>query len=163
VTATAPVVAQPSLERLLRRVGIPPESIHPREDGGVDGLHEKRYDISETLHNLNLKDRAVMFHSESWRAMSNEEAGMHYPTGPNKSSLLRRVGIPPESILHPREDGGVDDLHEKRYDISETLHNILAVYQRASEVFRVMVGQLQVQWPCEQEGGLAVTIGVAER
>ncbi|KAJ5365047.1 hypothetical protein N7517_007933 [Penicillium concentricum] len=53
-TPTAPVVAQPSLERLLRRVGVPPESIlHPRENGGVGALHEKRYHISETLHSLN--------------------------------------------------------------------------------------------------------------
>ncbi|KAJ5207206.1 hypothetical protein N7491_002164 [Penicillium cf. griseofulvum] len=54
-TPSAPVVAQPSLERLLRRVGVPPESIlHPRENGGVDDLHEKRYHVSETLHTLNI-------------------------------------------------------------------------------------------------------------
>ncbi|KAJ6124826.1 hypothetical protein N7471_012143 [Penicillium samsonianum] len=54
-TPTAPVVAQPSLERLLRRVGVPPESIlHPCENGGVDDLHEKRYHIAETLHTLNI-------------------------------------------------------------------------------------------------------------
>ncbi|KXG54711.1 uncharacterized protein PGRI_078550 [Penicillium griseofulvum] len=54
-TFSAPVVAQPSLERLLRRVGVPPESIlHPRENGGVGDLHEKRYHISETLHSLNI-------------------------------------------------------------------------------------------------------------
>ncbi|KAJ5170681.1 uncharacterized protein N7500_003464 [Penicillium coprophilum] len=54
-TSSAPVVAQPSLERLLRRVGVPPEPlIHPRENGGVSDLHEKRYHISETLHSLNI-------------------------------------------------------------------------------------------------------------
>ncbi|KAJ5788119.1 hypothetical protein N7457_003109 [Penicillium paradoxum] len=54
-TPTAPTVAQPALERLIRRVGIPPESIlHPRENRGVSNLHEKRYHMSETLGNLNI-------------------------------------------------------------------------------------------------------------
>jgi hypothetical protein len=53
-TPTAPLVAQPALERLLRRVGVPPESIlHPRDNGGVIDLYEKRYQTSETLRHLN--------------------------------------------------------------------------------------------------------------
>ncbi|KAJ5143120.1 uncharacterized protein N7515_001907 [Penicillium bovifimosum] len=52
-TPTAPL-AQPALERLLRRVGIPPESIlHPRDNEGVNDLYEKRYHTSETLRHLN--------------------------------------------------------------------------------------------------------------
>ncbi|KAJ5543012.1 hypothetical protein N7461_009015 [Penicillium sp. DV-2018c] len=53
-TPTVPLVAQPALERLLRRVGAPPESIlHPRDNGGVNDLYEKRYHTSETLRHLN--------------------------------------------------------------------------------------------------------------
>ncbi|KAJ5964662.1 uncharacterized protein N7479_004538 [Penicillium vulpinum] len=63
-TPGAPVIAQPSLERLLRRVGVPPGSIlHPRENRGVDDLHEKRYHISETLHSLNIaRDAPLVTH-----------------------------------------------------------------------------------------------------
>lgn len=45
---------QPGLESLLRRIGIVPESvIRPRAgDGGTQGLHEKRIQLSETLRAL---------------------------------------------------------------------------------------------------------------
>lgn len=54
-TPTPPTVAQPALERLLRRVGIAPESVlQPRDNRGISELHEKRCHISETLGNLNV-------------------------------------------------------------------------------------------------------------
>lgn len=45
---------QHALESLLRRIGISPESvIRPRgEDGGIQGLYEKRIQLSETLRAL---------------------------------------------------------------------------------------------------------------
>jgi hypothetical protein len=52
-----------------------------------------------SLH-ANSHYETVMFHSESWRAMSNEEAGMHYPTGPNKSS---EEHSPETSLRDPSE------------------------------------------------------------
>ncbi|CAL5874866.1 uncharacterized protein PFLUO_LOCUS9168 [Penicillium psychrofluorescens] len=40
-------------------------------------------------------------------------------------SLLRRIGVSPESVLRPRaEEGGTQALHEKRAALSETLRNI---------------------------------------
>ncbi|KAJ5660252.1 hypothetical protein N7507_006703 [Penicillium longicatenatum] len=49
-----PMPESPSLENLLRRVGLSPESVlRPRaEDGGAQGLYEKRIHMSETIHNL---------------------------------------------------------------------------------------------------------------
>lgn len=50
----AAIPDQPALESLLRRIGIVPESvIRPRaEDGGTQGLYEKRIQLSETLRAL---------------------------------------------------------------------------------------------------------------
>ncbi|OKP10995.1 hypothetical protein PENSUB_3516 [Penicillium subrubescens] len=47
---------QPALESLLRRIGVSAESvIRPRaEDGGAQGLHEKRIQLSETLRALGM-------------------------------------------------------------------------------------------------------------
>lgn len=52
----APMPEQPSLETLLRRVGLSPESVlHPRaEDGGAQGLYEKRILMSENIRNLEI-------------------------------------------------------------------------------------------------------------
>ncbi|KAJ5898588.1 hypothetical protein N7504_008876 [Penicillium tannophilum] len=52
----APMPEQPSLETLLRRLGLSPESVlHPRaEDGGAQGLYEKRIHMSETIRNLEI-------------------------------------------------------------------------------------------------------------
>ncbi|KAJ5918987.1 hypothetical protein N7466_009930 [Penicillium verhagenii] len=52
----APMTEQPSLENLLRRIGLSPESVlHPRaEDGGAEGLHEKRIHMSEAVRNLEI-------------------------------------------------------------------------------------------------------------
>lgn len=55
-TNPSPIPEQPALESLLRRIGVPPESvIRPRaEDGGAQGLHEKRIQLSETLRALGM-------------------------------------------------------------------------------------------------------------
>ncbi|KAJ5777121.1 hypothetical protein N7520_000367 [Penicillium odoratum] len=47
---------QPSLENLLRRIGLSPESVlRPQvEDGGAQGLYEKRIDMSEAIRNLEI-------------------------------------------------------------------------------------------------------------
>ncbi|KAJ5946262.1 hypothetical protein N7454_003101 [Penicillium verhagenii] len=52
----APTTEQPSLENLLRRIGLSPESVlHPRaEDGGAEGLYEKRIHMSEAVRNLEI-------------------------------------------------------------------------------------------------------------
>ena len=44
---------------------------------------------------------------------------------PALESLLRRLGLSPESALHPRlEDGGAHGLHEKRIQMSEALQQL---------------------------------------
>ncbi|KAJ6006540.1 hypothetical protein N7451_004484 [Penicillium sp. IBT 35674x] len=50
----APMPERLSLENLLRRVGLSPKSVlHPRaDDGGAQGLYEKRIHMSETIRNL---------------------------------------------------------------------------------------------------------------
>ncbi|KAJ5368798.1 uncharacterized protein N7496_008558 [Penicillium cataractarum] len=55
-TNPTPLPEQPALESLLRRIGVSPESvIRPRaEDGGAQGLHEKRIQLSETLRALEM-------------------------------------------------------------------------------------------------------------
>ncbi|KAJ5824445.1 hypothetical protein N7447_006785 [Penicillium robsamsonii] len=92
-TPSVPVVAQPSLERLLRRVGVPPESIfHPRENGGAGDLHEKRYHISETLHSLNIAvDAPLVTHlapldNASQLLLCSLHANSHYETSLRDSS-----------------------------------------------------------------------------
>jgi len=52
----APMPEQPSLENFLRRIGLSPESVlRPRaEDGGAQGLYEKRIHMSETIRNLKI-------------------------------------------------------------------------------------------------------------
>ncbi|KAJ5228720.1 hypothetical protein N7489_009428 [Penicillium chrysogenum] len=122
-TATAPVVAQPSLERLLRRVGIPPESIlHPREDGGVDDLHEKRYDISETLHNLNIGVNAPLMtclaplDNASQLLRCSLHANSHYETSlRDPSEVLALSGLEKElmSLQNGVQKLNLDVLHQR--------------------------------------------------
>ncbi|KAJ6103237.1 hypothetical protein N7486_005664 [Penicillium sp. IBT 16267x] len=67
----APMPGQPSLENLLRRVGLSPEFVlHPRaEDGGAQGLYEKRIHMSETIRNFEIAAElplvAHLVHSDS--------------------------------------------------------------------------------------------------
>lgn len=122
-TATAPVVAQPSLERLLRRVGIPPESIHPREDdGGVDDLHEKRYDISETLHNLNIGVNVPLMtclaplDNASQLLRCSLHANSHYETSlRDPSEVLALSGLEKElmSLQNGVQKLNLDVLHQR--------------------------------------------------
>ncbi|GLI80673.1 hypothetical protein PoHVEF18_009030 [Penicillium ochrochloron] len=81
---------QPALESLLRRIGVSPESvIRPRaEDGGAQGLHEKRIQLSETLRALGMAvdtplvrelapaDRALYLLSEALHANSDYEVSL---------------------------------------------------------------------------------------
>ncbi|CEJ60870.1 hypothetical protein PMG11_09425 [Penicillium brasilianum] len=62
-TNPTPLPEQPALESLLRRIGVSPESvIRPRaEDGGAQGLHEKRVQQSETLRALGMAVDAPLF------------------------------------------------------------------------------------------------------
>lgn len=49
---------------------------------------------------------------------------------PVLESLLRRVGVSPESVLRPRAEGGsAQELHEKRIHISETLRSLGAAVE----------------------------------
>jgi hypothetical protein len=122
-TATAPVVAQPSLERLLRRVGIPPESIlHPREDGGVDDLHEKRYHISGTLHNLNIGVNAplmtclVPLDNASQLLRCSLHANSHYETSlrdPSEVSALSGLEKELTSLQNGVRKLNLDVLHQR--------------------------------------------------
>ncbi|OQE13929.1 hypothetical protein PENFLA_c042G03089 [Penicillium flavigenum] len=121
--ATAPVVAQPSLERLLRRVGIPPESIlHPREDGGVDDLHEKRYHISETLHNLNIRVNAPLMaclaplDNASQLLRCSLHANSHYETSlrdPSEVSALSGLEKELMSLQNGVQRLNLDVLHQR--------------------------------------------------
>jgi hypothetical protein len=85
-----PLPEQPALESLLRRIGVSPESvIRPRaEDGGAQGLHEKRIQLSETLRALGMAvdtplvrelapaDRALYLLSEALHANSDYEVSL---------------------------------------------------------------------------------------
>ncbi|CAI7673008.1 unnamed protein product [Penicillium pancosmium] len=60
---------------------------------------------------------------------------------PELESLLRRVGLSPESVLHPRangdgEGGGAQGMHEKRIQMAETLQSL------GTAVNSPLVGQL---------------------
>lgn len=47
------------------------------------------------------------------------------PEQPALESLLRRIGVIPESVLRPRvKGGGVEELHEKRTHMSNTVHGL---------------------------------------
>ena len=47
------------------------------------------------------------------------------PEQPALESLLRRIGVSPESVLRPRTvEGGAAELHEKRGQMSETLQQM---------------------------------------
>ncbi|CAG7952178.1 unnamed protein product [Penicillium nalgiovense] len=125
-TATAPVVAQPSLERLLRRVAISPESIlHPREDGGVDDLHEKRYHISETLYNLNIGVNAPLMtclaplDNASQLLRCSLHANSHYETSlrdPSEVSALSGLEKELTSLQNGVQKLNLDVLHQRDND-----------------------------------------------
>ncbi|KAJ5117065.1 hypothetical protein N7448_004014 [Penicillium atrosanguineum] len=52
------------------------------------------------------------------------------PEQPVLESLLRRVGVSPESVLRPRAEGGsAQELHEKRMHLSETLRSFGAAVE----------------------------------
>jgi hypothetical protein len=52
------------------------------------------------------------------------------PEQPVLESLLRRVGVSPESVLRPRAEGGsAQGLHQKRTYISETLRSLGAAVE----------------------------------
>ncbi|KAI3210016.1 hypothetical protein CBS147311_1618 [Penicillium roqueforti] len=122
-TPTAPVVAQPSLERLLRRVGVPPESIlHPRENGGVGDLHEKRYHISETLHGLNIAVDAPLLtylaplDSASQLLRYSLHANSHYETSlrdPSEESALSSLEKELASLQNGAQKLNLDVLHHR--------------------------------------------------
>ncbi|KAJ5668837.1 hypothetical protein N7462_009907 [Penicillium macrosclerotiorum] len=47
------------------------------------------------------------------------------PEQPALESLLRRIGVSPESVLRPRgDDGGVPELYDKRQHLSQTLQSL---------------------------------------
>ncbi|EKV10713.1 hypothetical protein PDIG_55510 [Penicillium digitatum PHI26] len=122
-TPTAPVVAQPSLERLLRRFGVPPESIlHPRENGGVGDLHEKRFHISETLHGLNIAVDAPLvtyltpLDNASQLLRCSLHANSHYETSlrdPSEESALSGLEKELASLQDGAQKLNLDVLHQR--------------------------------------------------
>ncbi|OQE42215.1 hypothetical protein PENCOP_c004G07044 [Penicillium coprophilum] len=122
-TTRAPVVAQPSLEKLLRRVGVPPESlIHPRENGGVSNLHEKRYHISETLHSLNIAvDAPLVSHltpldNASQLLHCSLHANSHYETSlrdSSEQSALSGLEKGLASVQNGAQKLNLDVLHQR--------------------------------------------------
>lgn len=130
-TPTAPVPAQPSLERLLRGVGVPPESIlHPRENGGVSDLHEKRCHVSETLHGLSIAVDAPLVTSlgpldnASQLLRCSLHANSHYET----------------SLRDPSEESALSGLEKELAGLQNGVHklNLDVLHQRDSNQDRLI-------------------------
>ncbi|CAI7587456.1 unnamed protein product [Penicillium palitans] len=130
-TPAVPVAAQPSLERLLRGVGVPPESIlHPRENGGVSDLHEKRYHFSETLHGLSIAVDAPLVTSlapldnASQLLRCSLHANSHYET----------------SLRDPSEESTLSGLEEELTSLQNGVHklNLDVLHQRDSNQDRLI-------------------------
>ncbi|KAJ6015029.1 hypothetical protein N7540_009620 [Penicillium herquei] len=89
----APRPELPSLENLLRRIGVSPDSIlHPRiEEGGAQGLYEKRIQMLETIRRLgtsaespirehfNHSDQAAQLLESSLHGNSRYETSLRNP------------------------------------------------------------------------------------
>jgi hypothetical protein len=100
----APTIDQPALGSILRRVGVIPESVlRPKDNsgnGGVNELHEKRIQMSETLGNLKgAVDSPLVVHlspsdSASQLLQSALTASCHYET----------------SLRHSPEEQGISGL-----------------------------------------------------